>query len=52
VAGAVTLASVRGVQSATDTRLKKKFDTRLTQFLESGRQVAAGGLGRIPPEGR
>jgi hypothetical protein len=43
VAGAVALAAVRGDVTRQSERLKR--------FLESGRNIAAGGTGRIPPEG-
>ena len=42
VAGAVALAAVRGEVSRRPDRLKR--------FLESGRNIAAGGPGRMPPE--
>lgn len=42
VAGAVALAAVRGDPTRQPTRLKR--------FLESGRNIAAGGPGRLPPE--
>ncbi len=42
VAGAVYLAAAR-----TDP---KRLDTRLKRFLESGRNIAAGGAGRLPAE--
>jgi hypothetical protein len=42
VAGAVFLAAVR--------RDPLRQDARLKRFLESGRNVAAGGPGRLPPE--
>ena len=42
VAGAVALASVRGDPSRQPARLKR--------FLESGRNIAAGGPGRLPAE--
>lgn len=42
VAAAVTLASVRGDGS--------RYAARLQRFLHSGREIAAGGAGRIPPE--
>ena len=42
VAGAVVLAAVRGDPSRQPARLKR--------FLESGRNIAAGGPGRLPPE--
>jgi Family of unknown function (DUF6931) len=41
-AGAVALASVRGDPSRRAARLRR--------FLESGRNIAAGGPGRLPPE--
>jgi hypothetical protein len=42
IAAAVTLASVRGDGAG--------YAARLRRFLHSGRDVAAGGAGRIPPE--
>lgn len=42
VAGSVALASVRGEPTRQQARLKR--------FLESGRNIAAGGPGRLPPE--
>jgi len=42
VAAAVTLASVRGDGS--------RYRARLQRFLQSGRDIAAGGAGRIEPE--
>jgi hypothetical protein len=42
VSGAVALASVRGDVKRQPARLKR--------FLESGRNIAAGGPGRMPPE--
>lgn len=42
VAGCVALAAVRGDPTKQQARLK--------QFLESGRNIAAGGPGRLPPE--
>ena len=42
VAGAVALAAVRGDAARRDARLKR--------FLESGRNIAAGGPGRLPAE--
>jgi hypothetical protein len=42
VAGAVSLAAVRG-------DVKRRLG-RLKRFLESGRNIAAGGPGRMPPE--
>jgi hypothetical protein len=42
VAAAVTLASVRGDGS--------RYRARLQRFLRSGRDIAAGGAGRIEPE--
>ena len=42
VAGAIVLAAVRGDPSRQPARLKR--------FLESGRNIAAGGPGRLPPE--
>jgi hypothetical protein len=42
VAGAVALSAVRG-----DV---KRHPERLKRFLESGRNIAAGGPGRMPPE--
>lgn len=42
VAGAVALASVRGDP--------KRREARLRRFLASGRNIAAGGAGRIAPE--
>ena len=42
VAGAVALAAVRGDVKRQAGRLKR--------FLESGRNIAAGGPGRMPPE--
>jgi hypothetical protein len=42
VAGAVVLAAVRGDPVRQPARLKR--------FLESGRNIAAGGPGRLPPE--
>ncbi len=42
VAAAVTLASVRGDGS--------RYHARLQRFLHSGRDIAAGGAGRIEPE--
>lgn len=41
-AGAVALAAARG-----DAR---RYNGRLKRFLESGRNIAAGGPGRLPPE--
>lgn len=41
-AGAVALASVRGDVTRREARLRR--------FLESGRNIAAGGPGRLPPE--
>ncbi len=43
VAGAVALAAVRLHPARREARLER--------FLESGRDVAAGGTGRLPPEG-
>ena len=40
VAGSVALAAVRGDVAQRDARLH--------QFLESGRNIATGGLGRLP----
>jgi hypothetical protein len=42
VAGAIVLAAVRGDPLRQPARLKR--------FLESGRNIAAGGPGRLPPE--
>ncbi len=42
VAGSVALAAVRGDVA--------RRDARLHQFLESGRNIATGGLGRLPAE--
>jgi hypothetical protein len=42
VIGSVTLAAVRGFPARRDERLRK--------FLASGREIAAGGAGRLPPE--
>jgi hypothetical protein len=42
IAGAVTLASVRGDG--------KQFAARLKRFLASGRDIASGGTGRLPHE--
>ena len=42
IAAAVSLAAVRGDG--------KRHAARLKRFLESGRDIAAGGVGRIPPE--
>jgi hypothetical protein len=42
VAGSIYLAAVRTDPSLQDARLKR--------FLESGRNIAAGGHGRLPPE--
>ena len=42
VAGSVVLAAVRGDPLRQPARLKR--------FLESGRNIAAGGPGRLPPE--
>lgn len=42
VAGAVALASVR--------TMPERATGRLRQFLASGREIAAGGPGRLPPE--
>jgi hypothetical protein len=42
VAGAVNLSSVRG------DPLRR--DERLTRFLDSARDIARGGAGRLPPE--
>jgi hypothetical protein len=42
VAGAIALAAVRGDVTRHPARLKR--------FLESGRNIAAGGPGRMPPE--
>lgn len=42
VAGAVALASVRGSPARQPERLRR--------FLESGRSIATGGTGRLPPE--
>lgn len=42
VAGAVALAAARDAPARQATRLKR--------FLESGRNIAAGGPGRLPPE--
>jgi hypothetical protein len=42
VSGAVALASVRGEPKRQAARLKR--------FLESGRNIAAGGPGRLPAE--
>lgn len=42
VGGAVGLSAVR-------TKLDRR-DARLQRFLESGRNIAAGGAGRLPPE--
>ncbi len=43
VAGSVNLAAVRGDPV--------KRDARLARFLESARDIAAGGAGRLPPGG-
>ncbi|PWS38072.1 hypothetical protein DFH01_01845 [Falsiroseomonas bella] len=43
VAGAINLAAVR------DDPLRR--DARLARFLDSARDIAAGGAGRLPPEG-
>jgi len=43
VTGAVTLASVRNKPAAKDARLER--------FLSSARDIAAGGSGRLAPEG-
>jgi hypothetical protein len=43
VVGAVTLASVREKPALKDARLER--------FLSSARDIAAGGSGRLPPEG-
>jgi hypothetical protein len=40
--GSVTLAAVRTVPARRDERLRR--------FLVSGREIAAGGAGRLPPE--
>ena len=40
--GSVTLAAVRGFPDRRDERLRR--------FLASGREIAAGGAGRLPPE--
>lgn len=42
VAGVVSIAAVRGDVSRRDARLRR--------FLESGRNIAAGGSGRLPAE--
>ena len=42
VSGAVALAAVRGEVKRQPVRLKR--------FLESGRSIASGGHGRMPPE--
>jgi hypothetical protein len=42
VAGSINLAAVRGDASRRDARLRR--------FLESGRNIAAGGPGRLPAE--
>jgi len=42
VAGVIALSAVRGDPTKRDARLKR--------FLESGRNIAAGGPGRLPPE--
>jgi hypothetical protein len=42
VAGVIALSAVRGDPTRRDVRLKR--------FLESGRNIAAGGPGRLPPE--
>jgi hypothetical protein len=42
IAGAVALSAVRGDVTKQAARLKR--------FLESGRNIAAGGTGRMPPE--
>jgi hypothetical protein len=42
VAGSVALAAVRSDVARRDARLR--------QFLESGRNIATGGLGRLPAE--
>ena len=42
VAGSIVLAAVRGDPLRQPARLKR--------FLESGRNIAAGGPGRLPPE--
>jgi len=41
-AGVIALAAVRGNPARRDARLQR--------FLESGRNIAAGGAGRLPPE--
>jgi hypothetical protein len=41
--GSVTLAAVRTHPGLRDDRLRR--------FLESARDIAAGGVGRLPPEG-
>jgi hypothetical protein len=42
IAGAVSRASVRGQP--------QRQPQRLTRFLESARDISAGGTGRLPPE--
>ena len=42
VAGVIALSAVRGDPTKRDARLKR--------FLESGRNIATGGPGRLPPE--
>ncbi len=42
IAAAILVAALRGDPNRQDARLQR--------FLESGRQIAAGGPGRIPPE--
>ena len=42
VAGVIALSAVRGDPTKRDVRLKR--------FLESGRNIATGGPGRLPPE--
>jgi hypothetical protein len=42
VAGVIALSAVRGDPTRRDARLKR--------FLESGRSIAVGGPGRLPPE--
>jgi hypothetical protein len=43
ISGAVTLASVRGQPERANARLQR--------FINSARDIAGGGAGRIPPEG-
>ena len=44
IAGAVALSSVRDDPARREARLR--------QFLASAREIGAGGVGRLPPEGR